>query len=307
MRAAALIAATLAALFCPLGSAGLTAESVSVSFVRGPSIFVASVDGRNVTVVVQGTGVWGDFWAYDPAWSPDGKRLAVAAASTPTGTIPSTDIVVSEADHRFAVGEGCGGSPVHHSPSWSPEGRRLVFVNDNPLDLGGGLYIAGLGSKKCTPVTPRALPPPDTTDGMPAWSPDGRTIAFVRAHFTVGPNGLLRNRQARIYLVRPDGGGLEQLLPTRAENPSWSPDGRRLVFDDGHRIASIEADGRHLRYLTDPRGRDADPTWSPDGRTIAFVRYPSATSKVGSIWLMDSRGGDSKLLVRNAYQPAWRS
>lgn len=307
MRAAPLIAATLVALFCPLASAG-SGESASVSFVRGPSVLVASADGRNIAVVVRGTAVWGDFWAYEPAWSADGKRLAVAAASTPTRTIRYTVIGVSDSkgNHKLAVGEGCGASPVHRSPSWGPDGRRLVFADDNPLDLGGGLYIAPLGSKKCTLVTPKALPPPNTTDDMPAWSPDGLTIAFVRTHFIFGANGLLRNRQPRLYLVRPDGRKLKQLLPTRAENPSWSPNSKRLVFDDGHRIVTVDADGHHIRYLTDPPGRDADPAWSPDSRTIAFVRYPSPSSKTGSIWLMNSQGRESKLLVSNATQPAWK-
>ena len=307
MRRVPLIIGILAACLCPLASADRLQRTPLLAFVRGPSIFVASGDGSHLRVVVAGTAVR-DRWAYDPAWSSDGKRLAVAAASTPTGTIPYTDIGVSDGNgnHRLVVGERCGGSPVHRSPSWSPDDRRLVFVSDDPLDASGGLYVAGLGSNKCVQVTPRGLPPPDTEDDMPAWSPDGLTIAFVRVHFTFGANRLLRSLRARLYVVRPDGRNLKELLPTRAENPSWSPDSRRLVFDDGHRIVTVDADGRHLQYLTDPPGRDAAPAWSPDGRTIAFVRYPSATSKTGSIWLMNSQGGRLKLLIRNATQPAWK-
>lgn len=58
-------------------------------------------------------------------------------------------------------------------------------------------------------------------------------------------------------------------------NPSWSPDGRRLVFESRRtgtaNLWIIDADGRNLRQLTPTaRGEDTHPAWSPDGRTIVF-------------------------------------
>jgi len=95
-----------------------------------------------------------------------------------------------------------------------------------------------------------------------------------------------------------------------AHNPSWSPDGKRLVFDDGRRIAIIDADGRNVRYLTNRRWGYTDPTWPPDGRWIAFVRHhtkrPSGASWPGDVWLMNASGGHQRLLIRNATQPAWK-
>ena len=71
------------------------------------------------------------------------------------------------------------------------------------------------------------------------------------------------------------------------------------MFDNGHRIAVINADGTGLRYLTNSKTGDTDPAWSPDGRWIAFVRH-------GDLWLMDANGASQRLLVRNATQPAWK-
>jgi TolB protein len=89
------------------------------------------------------------------------------------------------------------------------------------------------------------------------------------------------------------------LTQTRAHNPSWSPDSRRIVFDDGYDIDVVNADGSGLRSLISTSARETDPAWSPDGRQIAFVRG-------GSIWLMNVNGHHARRLIRHGLQPAWK-
>jgi TolB protein len=131
----------------------------------------------------------------------------------------------------------------------------------------------------------------------PAWSPNGKLIVFTRSdhHF-----------RSRLYLIRPDGTGLQRLTSVTGHNPSWSPDGTLIAFDDGRRIAVIGAGGQGLRYLTKPAGADSDPAWSPDGRAIAFVRSPSAQAGRRDIWLMSRTARNQRLLIKNGSQPAWK-
>jgi TolB protein len=110
-------------------------------------------------------------------------------------------------------------------------------------------------------------------DQAPAWSPDGRRIAFW------SPTG------CDIFLANADGSGTPKQLPTPgfsgcAARPEWSPDGGRIAFegtgeDSGINIyvmnVSPEGDTSGLRRLTDNRFFYQKPAWSPDGTEIAFA------------------------------------
>ena len=85
--------------------------------------------------------------------------------------------------------------------------------------------------------------------------------------------------------------------------PSWSPDGTRLVFTDGHDLWVVNADGTGLRRLTsDGVETTSRPDWSPDGTTIAVGR-------AGDVYLVDAMTGASKdLLPGSVYtdgDPVW--
>jgi tricorn protease-like protein len=121
----------------------------------------------------------------------------------------------------------------------------------------------------------------DPTDAEPAFSVDGRTIAFARG--------------GDLYSVRPDGSGLRHLTSGSALDsaPIVSPDGKRVVFerrasDDGPAdLHAVRVLGGGLHGLTSGPDDDHQADFSPDGRAIVFVRDadpgPNATEDLYSI------------------------
>jgi Tol biopolymer transport system component len=143
----------------------------------------------------------------------------------------------------------------------------------------------------------------------PAWSRDGRHLAFVR--FLNGYNA--------IYVMDRDGShprrltGARQDLIDELSSQAWSPDGRKLAFARGPNMSTprgptsifvMNANGTGLRQLT-RNNRDDDPAWSPDGPRIAFARYGS--TNYGSIYVMNSDGSKERRLATSSGHPtpAW--
>ena len=134
--------------------------------------------------------------------------------------------------------------------------------------LVGGLLVTpavGIGDRLLSLI--RSTPTPLDVQ-TPAWSPDGRKLAFVSR----------RDGNSEIYVINADGSGQENLTqhPARDSHPSWSRDGRKLAFvsrrDGNSEIYVMNADGSGLRNVTRAPSNDLGPAWSPDGGAIAFVK-----------------------------------
>ncbi len=117
----------------------------------------------------------------------------------------------------------------------------------------------------------------DQAYGAPAWSPDGRAIAYPT-----------RN-EYEIVIVRADGRGRPRKLGIAGGYVDWSPDGKRLAIasEEGGPIY-VKTLGGRLRRLT--RREDYFPSWSPDGRLIAFVRHRDFAPELLFVIGADGRG-----------------
>jgi TolB protein len=187
----------------------------------------------------------------------------------------------------------CGGSDEAE-----PE---LVFVSSRDGEYA--IYaLSGGDERRLTeaeidPSTPQAL----FFQTEPAWSADGSTIAFASK----------RSGTFDLYAMGADGSGTRRLTSTKEDDgqPSWSPDGRRIVFVRGAsgRLFVMAADGSGAHRLTDEEAEEGEPAWSPDGRWIVYVRKAPGSS-TRELWLVRPDGsGKRRLTSMNAVAlgPAW--
>jgi alpha-tubulin suppressor-like RCC1 family protein/Tol biopolymer transport system component/chitodextrinase len=132
------------------------------------------------------------------------------------------------------------------------------------------------------------------SDSMPAWSPDGKKIVFVRQI-----NGL-----NKLHVMAKDGTGLV-ILGIEGEWPDWSPGGTKIAYSRSGRIFVADADGMNETQLT--AGSDGCPAWSRDGKRIAFERTDAQNGQIDIYAIELTTGSVSPLLVRsgNDQGPAW--
>jgi TolB protein len=134
--------------------------------------------------------------------------------------------------------------------------------------------------------------------GGPAWSPDSRRLAYAE----IREAGDVLRRQ--IQVTNADGTG-KRTLVNHATDPSWARDGRLAYVGyasfraEAGFVTVANADGTDARRLTTSAEPEATPAWSPSRAQIAFVRG-------GSVVVARASGGGERVVVRGAVDPTWR-
>jgi Tol biopolymer transport system component/serine/threonine protein kinase len=235
------------------------------------------------------------------------QRLMAAAVLTGTVSVPATAATNSAEEVATPVQRALAlNSPAVDKPSTSAAayGSRIAFVTDRD----GPDPIGNFGNQEIYVMNPdgtgqRRLTYEKAEDMTPAFSPDGRKIAFTSRRAGV----------LYLFLMNADGTDQRPLAqsPERAisgTEPTWSPDGKRIVFRTTvapYTMYSINIDGSGLKRVTDGTAGASSPAWSPDGKKIAFTSRRSGNPE---IYAMDPDGGNVvRLTFNDAIDrfPAW--
>jgi Tol biopolymer transport system component len=222
------------------------------------------VEGGDPTVLVPCTAPC--LQAGGPAWSADGTKLAYAEVDLPAGadgwfSIRVLDVATGA---TTIVARGPTFTPEvlleYGRPRWSPDGRSIAFQTTawTPPDAAfpSGGEILTVPADGSAPGRPTVLVKGSMMAAYPDWSPDGAWIVFDtydEAWFgeTTEP--------ANLYRIRADGSDLTPITTfpangPRANHPTWTPDGTRIVFTHFARGPEVGAGGDRRIAFIDPDG-----------------------------------------------------
>jgi TolB protein len=245
-------------------------------------IYLMDGDGTNARRVTQ--NAYSDGF---PSLSPDGTRIVfdsnrLRAEGEPFNT---SDLFVMNADGSQQTSLVRGSSAT-----WSPDGQKIAFHasasgTGKPINFLPGaattdsdIFVMNMNDflkKRARPAN--ITNNPAAIDDDPDWSPKGQKIIFTSHAVTDNTDNHIT---AEIYVIDADGRSKPTRLTNNTEEeraPSWSPDGKRIVFccrrgGPDLEICVMNADGTGQVQLTENAIGDLTPSWSPDGKKIVFHR-----------------------------------
>jgi len=232
------------------------------------------------------------------AFAPSGKRIAFARGrlnprnmlvkvARPDGTHERTVATVPPGRH--------GRSDWTRGLDWSPDSREIAFTTFR------GLWIARSNGEHARLIVAKH------GAAAPVWSPRGDRIAFQRAY---GRSESLTGVHD-IYVVSPNGSSPRHVATVPGyggEAISWSPDGRRLVYDSKRDPNRANATLHSLDLGTGAQrvlGAGYHPAWSPRGDLIAFSIITAPKRGLGAIGVERPDGTSRRVLAKGPSWPVW--
>jgi TolB protein len=236
-------------------------------------IYTVNADGSGLTRLTLDNG---DMYSADPAYSPDGTRIAFDACVGPLVNDLCTNagifVVSADGSNVTQVTFEDPSSPYEeHEVQWSPDGTHFVFQRWRRSDGYTAIFTATVDGTDFLQLSPWEL------DGEHAdWSPDGSLITF-ESYGSGAPAGVSTN----VFTVRPDGTDLTQITQNEgggvnSTNPAWAPDGTHIVFAQSPGsgrfgftdIYTMKADGSDIRQITSTVLFEKRPDWGSQPKPL---------------------------------------
>jgi len=275
---------------------------------------------------------------YPPAWSPDGKTIAICVFTDPAGNIPRM-VAVSVTDGEEKV-IGTRTWQVIRSPAWLPDGTGLMAAASDGTSLGTQVYEISYPKGEARRITvdlDSYVGMGVTADGNslvtlkfeyhsnPVIASMDRTGHAVEEHILAGRDGsygldwtpdgrivytALTATEVNLGSMDAQGGDRKQLTALGVEGerimmPSVCGDGQHIVAESNHGgnfgLLRMDADGSNLVRLTSGTF-DRAPSCSPDGKWVAFESIRTGKS---TLWKISTDGGEpTQLTPELTYRPA---
>lgn len=236
-------------------------------------IYTMDMDGGNKQRLTNNA-----FDDLQPAWSPDGSKIAFSSNRDGNYDIYTMNADGSEVTQITFTPDG-----YNYDPKWSPDGTKLLIQRSagTSFDL---FTINADGSNLIN------LAPYQFEDANGEWSPDGSKIVFYS----------LRPPSAGIFTMNADGSNVTKVPNTTSADTEaiWTPDGTQLLLCRfaamNTRLVRINLDGSNPIVLTPGSGNRSYPSFSPDGSKVV---YSNDLSSITSIYIMDANGGTETQLT----------